>query len=165
MENLSKEEIREIIKKLKRKFNSESVEYLGYKRFALIESQRMSVPSGANVAYPKIRKYRLTDEQGTIIKLENEYNFITTFARGFATVIIIEIPRILEDTTGLKATERKSEGLIDTNGRELLPCIYDSVNVHLDGFIELSKDGEIKATNLNDIITGKFNWDNAIPWH
>lgn len=162
MKLLNKEEIKEIIKILKRKFNVEDVEYLEYNRFAIIESHRKPVDNEGMIIYPKIRKYRLVDEKGNIINLKNDYNFITKFTQGVATVIIRENPQIIEDSTGLKATERNTEGLIDTNGYELLPCIYDSVIVHLDGFIELKKDGITKATNVNKIVSDKFNWDTTI---
>jgi hypothetical protein len=131
----------------------------------LIESHRKAIESETGVMYPKIRRYRLADENGNIIDLKSNYNFITKFARGAATVIIKEKPQIIKDSAGLiKAQENKKEGLIDTDGKELLPCIFDSVSVKLDGFVELEKDGVKKATNVGMIMSGDFDWNKTNDW-
>ncbi len=54
MKKLTKEDIKEISKKLKNKFSDE-IEYLGYNRFALIESHRKAIESEKG----KIRRYKL----------------------------------------------------------------------------------------------------------
>jgi len=34
--------------------------------------------------------------------------------------------------------------------------------VHLDGYIEITLGGQKKWTNVEDIVNGKFNWEDAI---
>ena len=61
-------------------------------------------------------------------------------------------------------TSATKYGLIDINGKELLPCIYDSIHPHWDGFTEIIKDGVKKATSIVRIIDGRFIWDKAVKW-
>ena len=163
----SQEEIKEILKYLKNKYKPESVQYMGYNRFALINSRRLTFNINETDAYlPKIREYRLTDAEGILIDLEREYNFIEKFTHGVAVVSIREVTRDFKAQSDLAFDFKRKEGLIDINGKELLPCIYDSINVHQDGFVEISK-GEVKKGGalLPIIEEGKFDFEKAMDWN
>ncbi|HPK10842.1 MAG TPA: WG repeat-containing protein [Bacteroidales bacterium] len=163
----NQKEIKEILKYLKNKYKPESVQYMGYNRFALINSRRLTFNINETDAYlPKIREYRLTDAEGILIDLEREYNFIEKFTHGVAVVSIREVTRDFKAQSDLAFDFKRKEGLIDINGKELLPCIYDSINVHLDGFVEISK-GEVKKGGafLPIIEEGKFDFEKAMDWN
>lgn len=154
MAKLTPEEINKIIKKLKNDFNSEEVEYLGYNRFVLRVPYQIKTTTGD---IKQLFKDRLFNENCEEISLKNDYNNIYKFTAGVAVVSIREFIEIKEGF----AFDRK-DGLIDLNGKELLTCIYDVIYPHSDGFIEITKERVKKATNINDIINGKFDWHEAI---
>lgn len=155
MKRLTPAEKREIIKRLRKKLGTDNLESLGYNRYAINESYKVAVEGG----YTIFHKYKMVDEEGNMVFLENEYNGIFAFTRGVAIVCIRKNPQFINTDTGLKATAERKDGLIDINGKELLPCIYDSINVHLDGFTEITKDRQTKTTNINTIINGEFEWE------
>ena len=161
MKKYSKEEKKEILKKLKNKPGFETIESLGHNRYRIREKYQVILENGATTW---LHKYRLFDEEGTEIPLAKNYDGIFSFARGAASVCIRKNTKIIETSTGTKFSQERKDGLIDVNGKELLPCIYDSVSVKLDGFVEIIKDGTKKATNVNQIVSGKFDWNKADEW-
>ena len=148
-----KKEIEEILEKLRKKFNNDEVESLGYNRFVIREPYEVKAKGGMIILY----KDKMADEQGILIPLQNEYNSIFNFTAGVAVVCLRKNIKI----EGGRFTQDRRDGLIDINGKELLPCIYDSIHVHIDSFIEITKDGQKKDTNVGFITSGKFNWDKA----
>jgi len=143
MKKLDKVEIEKIRQSLSETFHTDidNIQYKGSNRFMVIKNQK---------------EWLLDDDMNQII-LKTEYSNISDFIIGVARVCIREY--INEDSQIL---EIKKFGLIDTNGREILPCFYDSISVHLDGYIEITLGGQKKWTNVEDIVNGKFNWEDAI---
>jgi len=160
MNKLSPEEKKEIIQKLREKFNHEDVESLGYDRYVITKKTYTDVP-GFGPTW--LSKDKMADEAGNLVPLSNEYDNIFGFARGVAVVCRRDLPQKTENGAGF--TRGRKDGLIDTNGNELLPCIYDSIHVHLDGFVEITKDGVKKATSVTAITNGEFYWEEAPIWN
>ena len=154
MANLTPEGKKEIIRKLQVEYNTDEVEFHGYNRFVVRE--RTQLVNDHTWLY----KDKLFDEVGNIILLENEYNSIFMFKDGVAVVCTREIIQI---EGGTSAQVRK-DGLIDVWGKELLPCVFDSVNPHLGGTVDITKNGEKRFVLLDVIENGNFNWDEAIPY-
>lgn len=152
MTKLTPEEKRKIINKLKNDFNSDEVEFHGHNRFVLRVPYQIKTTTG-EIGW--LYKDRLFNENCDEILLENEYNSIFMFVAGVAVVCIRENIEIKDG----RFTQNRKDGLIDINGKELLPCIFDSIHPHLDGFIEITKAGVEKATHVNEIINGKFEWE------
>jgi hypothetical protein len=152
MKKLTPEEKNEIIKQLKQKFDTDEVEFHGYNRFVVREKYQVNL---ANGEITWLYKDRLFDEECNSIPLTNEYNSITMFSAGVAVVCIRENIQINDG----RFTQDRRDGLIDINGIELLPCIYDSIIPRLDGFAEITKDGQKKLINVAQIINGKFSWE------
>jgi len=157
----SKEERKGIMKNLQKKLNTDTVAFLGYNRYSTYERYQVQLENGSTTW---MSKYKLFDEEGNQIPLARDYNGIFSFAKGVATVCIRQNTKIIETETGTKFTQDRKDGMIDINGNELLPCDFDSVSCKLDGFVEIIKNGIKKATNVNEIISGKFNWDTANKW-
>ena len=159
MANLNPKEKKEIRSMFKKKFNFSRIEFLGYERIVLYERTYLK-NEGSKIGIDKVKF--LTDQNGNIIPLINEYNGIETFAKGIAVVWIRKNLTHVKDTHGDFFSEERKYGLINKDGNELLPCIYDSIKAHLDGFIEIQKGDQIKATNKQKVIEGKFDWDKAM---
>lgn len=157
MEKLTPVQKKEIIDKLKSKFDTGNIEYIGYNRFVLRVPIEVQADTGQTITLPKDKLFNENCEE---IPLQNDYFNIFNYTAGVAIVCIRKNFQINDRSF----SEVKKVGLIDINGKELLPCIYDFINPHLDGFIEITKDGIKKATNVNVITDGKFNWDEAINW-
>ncbi len=161
MKRYKREEKKEILRILKEKLGTEKVEPLGYNRYSVRKRYPVNLESGQTTW---LHNYKLFDEEVNEIALVKKYDDISKFAKGVATVCIRENTKIIETETGTKITEDRKEGLIDVNGKELLPCVFDSVSVKLNGFVEIKKNGIKKATRVNEILSGKFDWDKAIEW-
>ena len=157
MEKLTPEEKKKIIDKLKNNFDSDEVESHGFKRFVLRVPFQVETTTGE---ITRLYKDRLFNENCEEISLTDEYNSIFMFTAGVAVVCKRENIQINDG----RFTQDRKDGLIDINGKELLPCIYDSIKPHIDGFTEIAKDGVNKATSINEIINGKFNWNDALEW-
>lgn len=144
MKNLGKVEIERIRQSLSETCHTyiDNIQYVGSNRFLVREKH----------------KERLFDENMNQIILKTDYSNIFPFVSGVAPVCIREF--ITADST---IPECKKFGLIDPNGRELLPCIYDYIRVKIDGHTELSLNGEEKICHLTQILNGLFNWNEAIP--
>jgi hypothetical protein len=155
MEKLTPEKKMKIIDKLKNNFNSDKVEFLGYNRFVLRVPYQVETTTGEITL---LYKDRLFNEKCEEIPLANEYNSIFMFTAGVAVVCM---RKNIQNKDG-RFTQDRKDGLIDINGKEILPCIYDSIHPHIDGFTEITKGGVTKSTNVNEIINGKFNWDETI---
>jgi hypothetical protein len=156
MEKLEKIEKEELLKKLKEKFCTDEIEYLGCRRFSIRMPYLITLDDGKSI---QMVEYLLTDQEGNSIPLVQRYNGIFMFTHEIAVVCIRTDIRI---TDGRLSQQRK-DGIIDIDGNELLPCIYDAngIHIHLDGFVEISKDEVHKFTNIIAIKNGEFNWDTA----
>ena len=154
MANLTPEGKKEIIRKLQVEYNTDEVEFHGYNRFVVRE--RTQLVNDHTWLY----KDKLFDEVGNIIPLENEYNNIFMFTSGVAVVCTRENIKI----EGGRFTQTQKDGLIDINGKELLPCVFDSIHIHFGGPVDITKNGEKRFVSQNVIENGKFNWDEAIPY-
>ena len=161
MKKSPSEEKKEILRTLRKQLKTDTIESLGSNRYSTRERYQDQLEDGTVVF---LKKCKLFDGAGNQIPLVNAYNWITRYTKKVAVVRMTENVKILNGNTGLKAHEETKEGLIDVDGRELLPCIYDSINVKLDGFVEISKAGKKKATRVNKIINGEFDWDEAMDW-
>lgn len=153
---LTPAEKKEILKKLQKKLGID-VEPLGYLRYKTSERYHVEVGD----SFTKLTRDTLYDENGNQIATNPEYHNIFSFARGVAVVCIRSNIQFFENESGPRFTQDRKDGLIDVNGKELLPCIYDSIDVHSDGFVEIKKDGIGKITNVDEIIKGNFDWDKA----
>jgi hypothetical protein len=153
MTKLTRKEQEEIIRKLQEDCNTDEVEFHGYNRFVVREKFKVDLENGHTWLY----KDKLFDEEGNPIPLSNEYNSIFMFTAGVAVVCTRANIQIVGD----RFTQVRKDGLIDVNGKELLPCIFDSIHPHLDGYIEITKEGQKKSTSVDVVTSGNFNWDNA----
>lgn len=153
---MTQEEKNEIIKKLQTENNTDEVEFHGNNRFVVRERYRVDLENGHTWLY----KDKLFDEVGNIIPLENEYNSIFMFTSGVAVVCTEENIKI----EGGRFTQTRKDGLININGKELLPCVFDSIHIHFGGPVDIIKNGEKRFVSQKVIENGKFNWDDAIPY-
>lgn len=154
-EKLSKGEIKMVVDRLSNEFNSDQVEYLGYNRFVVRVPFHFKALTGELL---RLYKDRLFDENCEEIPLRQEYNSIFKFTSGLAVVCI----RTQVEINDGRSSHSRKDGLIDVNGNELLPCIYDAIRPKQDGHAEITKNGITKFTNINKIINGSFNWEDAI---
>jgi hypothetical protein len=161
MERLTPSEKKEILKKLRNKLNTDEVESIGYNRYRTSERYRVAVGD----SFTRLTRDKIYDENGENIPTNPEYHNIFGFAKGVAVVCIRSNTQFIETESGPRFTQDRKDGLIDVNGKELLPCIYDSIHVHLDGFVEIKKDGICKSTRVDIIVSGEFDWDKASPWN
>jgi hypothetical protein len=154
MEKLTVSQKKSVILKLQQEFNTDDFEFHGYNRFVVREKYQVELENGHTWLY----KDKLFDEEGNPIPLENTYNSIFMFTAGVAVVCTRENIQIKGD----RFSQERKDGLIDINGKELLPCIYDSIHPHIDGYIEITKDGQKKTTSVDLILSDKFIWDVAL---
>lgn len=157
---LTPAEKKEILRELRKKLNTDEVEALGYLRYKTSERYRVTV--GDSFTY--LHRDKLFDEHGEQISTNPEYNSIFGFYKGVAVVCIRGNIQFIEKETGPQFTQDRKDGLIDVDGKELIPCIYESISVKSDGFVEITKGGQCKSTNVGTIIDGEFDWDKALPW-
>jgi hypothetical protein len=158
MKKLTPSERQEVLQKLKEKFADYEVQDCGYCRYVICERYPKGV-EGGTVLLQRVKM--MVDEEGNIIPLGNNYDSIFMFSKSVAVVCQRGDVKIKENSFA----QAVKYGLIDVNGKELLPCIYDNISDHLDGFVELSKGGEGKFTQLHEIIDGTYTWEEASPWH
>lgn len=151
---LTPAEKKEILRNLKKKLKTDEVEALGYNRYRTSERYRVAVGD----SFTKLTRDKLYDENGVQIPTNPEYHNIFSFAKGVAVVCIRSNTQFIDKETGPRFAQDRKDGLIDVDGKELLPCIYDSISVKLDGFVELTKDGKRKTTNVGTIVNGDFDW-------
>ena len=162
MKKYTPSERKEILKKFKKKFHTDKIEYLGYDRYSITEKYQKVIK---DVTVFPTRLKMLIDSEGNVIPLQNNYDYVFGFTLGVAVIRVNGEIQIENKETGTFFSREDKEGLIDINGKELLPPIYDSINVKLDGFVEIKKEGQNKFTNLQLIIDGKFDWEKAHLWH
>lgn len=151
MKKLTPEEKKTITRKLKEEYNSDEVNYIGCNRFEVRVKYQVDLEDSNNTW---LYKAKLFDEKGNPISLAYEYSGIFNFSRGVAVVCTRE--NIIK---GERVTQHQQNGLIDINGKELLPCIYDWIHPHSEGSIEITKDGQKKITFVDEIINGEFEWE------
>jgi hypothetical protein len=149
MQNLTKTDLNNIIAKLKSQFNTDLIEYHGAYRFVLRQEYKHQISEDK---FEILYKDRLFDENAVEIVLERNYNKITQFRAG-VSVVGIRDNNLLEQL-----------GLIDTSGKEILPCQFDSIKVHMEGSLELTKNGIKKLTTINHILNNEFDWDEEPEW-
>lgn len=151
-------ETQETIKKLKKKFSGFSVNSSGYGRFIIGKRFQANVEG----VITKLYRYKMVDEKGR--QYGNVYDGISTVVLNVAVVMTRKNIKFIETNTGLKADDVVKEGLIDIDGKEILPCEYESINVYLDNYVKITKNGKSVSCNLNEIKDGTFDWDEAISW-
>lgn len=148
MQSYDSEEVRQAIEKFCSKFLTSHVQYLGYNRYSI---GKVSPEINAESIYSDGKNSEfLVDEIGNTIPLERSYSNILPYTGGLAPVVIRE------------ANWEKKFGIIDTEGNELLECVYDMISIHLDGFVEISKHNTLKSTSVETIINREFNWEDAL---
>jgi hypothetical protein len=146
--NLTVSEKAIMIEKLKSLFKTDEVSYNGSNRFVVREQYSVDAPDGIYLF-----KDRLFDQNCKQIELSRDYNSIFYFVGDVAAVCIWE---------GDAFSKCRKDGLIDRNGKELLPCIYDKVRVnHPEGTVEVTKNNLVKVLLVNQIISGDWDWDDA----
>lgn len=150
--------IEENEKKLKAILNTEDCKYNGSDRYLVRYRYQVDVNGNTTWLY----KDKIFDQDGNLIPLENEYNSIFLFTKGLAVVCIYSNLEFRKIDGNLKMFKESKYGLIDVNGKELLPCIYQSISIKSEGFLELSKDGQMQAVPISEVVNGEFNWDDAI---
>lgn len=158
MSKLGKDEIKEIIEKLEKTNYPNSVEYLGMKRFKIQETYYPTI-DGEPTPIPRDKV--LLNEQGESISLVNSYDFFSKVQHG--NIIVVKVHRNLRIVNDRSKNDNKV-GLIDIDGRELVPCIYDSIVVKTPS-IFLLKDGKEKRTTISNVLDGKFEWEKAFAIH
>jgi len=148
----------EIISKLKKKLPSLEIDQLGSDLYAYRVKERININ---NVI---LQRYivHMVDEDGKEIGLQNTYSFIQRFTKGTAVVRIDKIVDVKEENGVIVPVIERKEGLIDTSGKELMPCIFDSIHSHLDGHTEISKGADTVTTKLIFIKNGEFNFEEEI---
>ena len=87
-------------------------------------------------------RYGFRYEDGTVI-VPNIYRFVGQFANGYCKV----------------QRDYDSVGLIDSTGREIVPCLYDDVDYPSENRILVRKNGLIGYTDLNGnlVISPRFS--------
>ncbi len=147
MQCYGSEEVRQTIELFCSKFHTSHVQYLGYNRYSIGKASS-EIKTSSIYSDGKNSEF-LVDEVGNTIPLQMGYSNILLYTRGLAPVVIRE------------ANWEKKFGIIDTEGNELLECVYDVISIHLDGFVEISKHSTLKSTNVTTIVNREFNWEDA----
>ena len=146
-----KEVRKQILKKLKIKFKREDILFLHNNRYLIRDKYSLKVSDGYTVF---LFKDKMIDDKGNFIPLANEYNNIFKFTLGLAVVCIKSNTQVVGNTY----SQDSKYGLIDVNGKELLPCIFDSIMVRSEGFVEIKLNGQEINTYVTQIIAGEFKW-------
>ena len=139
---------KETLKRLRSLYNTEEVELSGYGIYVVTQDY-WNNDSRNNPLF--------VDSKGEEIEFMKDYDSI----RMAACSVLVVCKSNQEVLKGKPLLTRQC-GLIDLNGSILIPCSYDSINVHLDGFIQLSKNGLKKSTNISIVKSGEFIWDEAL---
>ncbi len=150
---VSKQEINQLLERLTQQFPMDSVDYIGCNRFVV------SIKDWEKVADKEVyteKKALLFNEKLEEIPLAKDYDDINMCTNGLIRVsktISLSFPE-----EGRFKTQRKF-GLINIDGKELLPCEYDIASPKLDGSIELTREGvNLNITN-SELIEGEYNWE------
>ena len=93
---------------------------------------------------------------GNIIPTKNKYDGITSFIKGISVVCVIKSQEI--DFNRGRYTQEKVYGIIDINGKEILPCIFTKIKLSSDGNVELIKEEKSMITTIPDLLMGKFEY-------
>jgi hypothetical protein len=152
---LSKEEIN-LVKKQLGGDDPDRVTYLRQNRFSLNEPVWVETSDGRKT---RISRCRLFDGQCDEVELSKEYHLISRYIGG---VSVVRISTNINFEDGRSHIDSKY-GMIDLNGHEIVPCIYDRIDSDLDGRIELRKDGLRKLTSSMTLLNGTFSWEEALP--
>jgi hypothetical protein len=156
---LSPIEKKVIFRNLQKILGTDEVDVLGYYRFKTSKKERITVGD----SFTKLTRDTLYNENGEQIPTNAQYHNIFSFYKGVANVCIRNNIQFIETESGTHFTQDRKDGLIDVNGKEVLPCIFDSIHVQGDGFVEIKKNGQCKITNVDIIMNGNFDWDKAEP--
>lgn len=152
---LSREEIN-LVKKQLGGDDPDRVAYLRQNRFSLSEPVWVETSDGRQT---RISSCRLFDSQCDEIQLSKEYHLISRFIGG---VSVVRTSSNINFKDGRSEMDSKF-GMIDLNGQEIVPCVYDRIDSDLDGRIELRKDGLRKLTDSMTVLDGTFSWEEAVP--
>jgi hypothetical protein len=150
---VTKQEINQLLERLTQQFPMDSVDYIGCNRFVV------GIKDWEKVAVKGVyteKKVLLFNEKLEEIPLTKEYDAINMCTNGLIRVsktISLSFPE-----EGRFKTQRKF-GLINVDGKELLPCEYDVASPKLDGIIELTRDGLSFNISISELIEGEYNWE------
>jgi hypothetical protein len=147
MSVLTKEHLDNLKSKLEIQFPNGRVEYIGCNRFIVVIKNQVEFEG----RYDFIDKYFLFDSDLQEIIEAREFDTIYMCTKGIITVSKNSLPTF---------SGTKKFGLIDINGKELLPCEYDRASPKLDGLVELRREGLEFFVPIKEIVEGEYVWEN-----
>ena len=152
MNKLTKEDVNNLKNKLKIQYPKGRVEYIGCNRFKVALKHQIEI-EGRSVL---IDKYFLYDIDLKEILEARKFDTIYRCTNGFITVSKNSLPTFSEDDT---FSRTKKFGLIDINGKEILPCEYESASAKLDGLVELRREGIDFFVPIEEILEEEYVWE------
>ena len=152
MNKLTEQELNNLKENLKNVYPKSKVEYLGYNRF--IVSTKIQEEIEGRVVF--LDKYLLFDCDLNEIQSARNYDSVYTCTLG---IIIVSKNSKLNFTEDNSSSQTKKFGLIDINGKEILPCEYDRAIPKLDGLVDLSREGIEFFVPIGEITEGDFDWE------
>lgn len=153
MSVLTKEQLDNLKSKLEIQIPNGRAEYIGCNRFTVAIKNQVEIEDREVF----IDKYFLFDNDLQEIIEAREYDSIYMCTNGIIRVSKNSLPTFSEDNT---FTKTKKFGLIDINGKELLPCEYDRASPKLDGLVELRREGIEFFVPIKEIVEGEYVWEN-----
>ena len=153
MSVLTKEQLDNLKSKLEIQIPNGRAEYIGCNRFTVAIKNQVEIEDREVF----IDKYFLFDNDLQEIIEAREYDSIYMCTNGIITVSKNSLPTFNEDNT---FTRTKKFGLIDINGKELLPCEYDRASPKSGGSVELSREGIEFFAPTEEIVEGEYVWEN-----
>lgn len=156
---VSKQDINQLLERLTQQFPMDAVDYIGCNRFVV------SIKDWEKVEDKEVyteKKVILFNEKLEEIILAKDYHDINMCTNGLIRVsksISLSFPE-----EGRFKTQRKF-GLINVDGKELLPCEYDVASPKLGGSIELTREGLNFNITISELIEGEYNWEVYKEFH
>jgi len=151
MSALTKEQLDNLKNKLEVQFPNGRAEYIGCNRFTIAIKNQVEIEDRQVF----IDKSFLFDSDLNEIIEAREYDNIHMCRNGIITVSKNSLPTFNKDNPF-----SRTFGLIDINGKELLPCEYDHASPKLDGSVELRREGIEFFAPIEEIVEGEYVWEN-----
>ena len=145
MSALTKEQLNNLKNKLEIQFPNGRAEYIGCNRFIVAIKNKVEIEDREVF----IDKYFLFDSDLHEIIEARKFDSIYMCTKGIITVSKNSLPTF---------SGSKKFGLIDINGKDLLPCEYDRASPKLDGLVELRREGLEFYVSILEIIEGRYDW-------
>ena len=152
MSKLTEEDLNNLKNKLQSQYPKGRVEYIGCNRFTVAIKNQIEIEG----RYVLIDKYFLYDIDLKEILEARNFDTIYMCTNGIITVSKNSLPTFSEDDT---FSRTKKFGLIDINGKELLPCEYESASPKLDGLVELRREGIDFFVPIEEILEEEYVWE------